>query len=739
MFQELNMIPYLSVAENIYLGSYPKDARGNIQWKTLYEDAKTLLTDVGLDIDVHVRLGELGTASQQMISIARAVSSECKILVLDEPTSSLDQNEVLQLFKIIRRLQEKKIGIIFITHRLDEVFEICDAVTILRDGKYILTRPISEMSKSELVTNMVGRKVEEGRRNRADKDFAGEYLLEVNQLACFPKVRDVSFGVHKGEVLGLTGLLGSGRSETAQLIFGCTQPEKGTIIYNGKTVKKQTPEKAIANGIAFCTENRREEGIIPDMSVRDNIVLSSIRRISHGSVISRKERSSVVKQYIERLKIKTPSADQRIRLLSGGNQQKVILARWLATNPKLIILDEPTRGIDVGAKQEIEKLVQEFAKEGISIIYISSEIVELVRNCDRVIVLNDGVSVGEIKGNRISENSVFGYDCGRKRILRRIFMAKEHKIDISKLASRYGAVVFFFLLFFYNCLMTKNFVRINTIQNLFIQSFPILLIGFGMTLVIATGNIDISVGSAMAMSAMIFVLTIKAGASPIIAFVLTLLIGSAVGVLSGILVSRFKIQSMIVTMAMLYILRGVAKGICGGTTVNFKDEFLSSLSYTKIVNYIPVHVIVILVIYAVMYFAVEKTRYGVYIEAVGNNIKAADVSGINVVRITISVFVIGMLLSVLAGVEQGIMVMQADSNNIGLTKEFDAIAATVVGGTPMSGGKPNLVGTFFAALLLQLINMMVNMNNIYYAMAYIIKAIMIIGAVMINTFIGRRK
>lgn len=341
-----------------------------------------------------------------MVSIARAVSRECKILVLDEPTSSLDSNEVAQLFKIVKRLQQKDIGIIFISHRLDEVFEICDSLTILRDGKFIGSYPVSEITKEELVTQMVGRKVEEGERVRETTEFQEDYLLKVENLACFPKVSNVSFGIHKGEVLGLTGLLGSGRSETAQLIFGCTQAEKGKIIFKGKELKKHSPQNSISMGMAFCTENRREEGIIPDMSVRDNIVLSSLKQLSPNGVINTRKRNKVAKDYIERLRIKTPSAEQRIRLLSGGNQQKAILARWLATKPDLIILDEPTRGIDVGAKQEIEKLILEFVSAGISIIYISSEMAELVRNCDRVVVLSDGISVGELVGNDITEENI---------------------------------------------------------------------------------------------------------------------------------------------------------------------------------------------------------------------------------------------------------------------------------------------------------------------------------------------
>lgn len=406
VFQELNLIPFLSVAENIFLGAYPQNSKGNIAWKKMFQDAEKIMEDIGLELDVQVQLGTLGTALQQMVSIARAVSRECKILVLDEPTSSLDSNEVEQLFKIMRRLQQKGIGIIFISHRLDEVFEICDTVTILRDGKFIGTYPSAKITKEQLVTQMVGRKVEEGERVRGNTEFSGEYLLKAENLSCFPKVRDVTFGIHKGEILGLTGLLGSGRSETAQLIFGCMQPEKGKIVFKGKELRKHTPQNAISMGMAFCTENRREEGIVPDMSVRDNIVLSSLKQISKNGVINTKKRSKVAKEYIDRLRIKTPTAEQRICLLSGGNQQKAILARWLATKPDLIILDEPTRGIDVGAKQEIEKLILEFVSAGISIIYISSELAELVRNCDRVVVLSDGVTIGELGGNDITEENI---------------------------------------------------------------------------------------------------------------------------------------------------------------------------------------------------------------------------------------------------------------------------------------------------------------------------------------------
>lgn len=317
-------------------------------------------------------------------------------------------------------------------------------------------------------------------------------------------------------------------------------------------------------------------------------------------------------------------------------------------------------------------------------------------------------------------------------------MGRTKKMDIRMFAWKYGAVIFFFLLFFYNCITTKNFVRFITIQNMFIQSFPIILISFGMTLVIATGNIDISVGSGMALAAVIFALVVSEGGNIFLALLLTLIVGCFFGWFSGILVARFQVQSMIITMAMLYMLRGIAKGISGGALVSYKNEAIAELSYYKVAGVIPIHLIIVLIIFVVMYFVVEKTRYGAYVEATGDNPKAARVSGVSVDKVLVSVYVVSAAMAVLAGAEQCIMVSLADSANVGLTKEFDAIAATVVGGTPMSGGKPNLVGTFFAALLLQLINMMVNMNNIYYALAYVIKALLIIGAVLIQTYMGRR-
>lgn len=406
VYQELNMIPYLSVAENIYIGDYPMGKTG-IEWKELYENAQNQLDSLNIDVDAKKQLNELSTAQQQMVSIVRAVSRDCKLIILDEPTSSLDTKEVKTLFSLVRQLKEKGVAFIFITHRMEEIYQICDRITVLKDGHFIGTYQAEDLNQYQLVTLMVGREITQQRKQTyfsPEKDQ--NYVVEVRNLAKKPKVKDVSFGISRGEIVGLAGLLGSGRTEVAEMLFGSEMPDAGEILYEGILQKNISPTKAVRAGLAFCTENRRLDGIVPNMSVKNNIVLACMKQISRlGFVISRK-RLALVNRYIEELRIKTPTPEQRIRNLSGGNQQKALLARWMATNPKLIILDEPTRGIDVGAKQEVERLVQQIASQGIGVLLISSEIPELVRNCDRVIVLREGEQVGELAGAQISEKAI---------------------------------------------------------------------------------------------------------------------------------------------------------------------------------------------------------------------------------------------------------------------------------------------------------------------------------------------
>jgi ABC-type sugar transport system, ATPase component len=406
IYQELNMIPYLSVGENIFLGRYPRHNR-TIDWTALYRDAQILLDEMDIKADAKRSICEYGTAIQQMVLITRAINLNCKLIVMDEPTSSLDTKEVKHLFSLIENLKKRGISVVFISHRLDEVYAISDRITILKDGTSVGTYMANELTQYELISKMIGRDIENSFEHKRVFDAEQkEYIVEIKDIVSLPMVRKVNIKIKSGEIVGLAGLLGSGRTETAKVLFGYDQPDNGEIFIQGQKVHLKSPNQAIAKGLAFCTENRREEGIIPNMSVKDNITLACLPQLSKFGFIQKKEQDKLVEEYIKNLGIKTPSSTQKIKNLSGGNQQKVILARWMATKPKVIILDEPTRGIDVGAKREVEVLVRKLADNGISVLYISSEISELVRNCDKVYILRDGEVVGEVTDEDINENKL---------------------------------------------------------------------------------------------------------------------------------------------------------------------------------------------------------------------------------------------------------------------------------------------------------------------------------------------
>jgi len=411
VYQEVNLCPNLSVAENIYIGREPKNRFGSIDWKKINADAKELLKKFDLDINVTKNLDHYSVAIQQMIAIARACDIDAKILILDEPTSSLSTAEVKKLFEIMRKLRSEGMGIIFVTHFLDQVYEVTDRITVLRNGQYVGSYLTAELPKVELVGKMIGKdyaSLGESTVTKKDSDSReeGEELIELSNVSGSGTIQNFNLKISKGEVLGLSGLLGSGRSETVRVMFGIDPMQKGEIRYKKSPLHLKYPLDAIRKGMSFCPENRKTEGIIGDLSIRENIMLALQTKKGIFRKITNKEAQELADEYIKKLDIKTPDADQLIKNLSGGNQQKVILARWLATNPELLMLDEPTRGIDIGTKAEIQKIVIDLAKQGMAVIFISSELDEMLRCCRRMIVLRDMKQVGELSGNEISEEAV---------------------------------------------------------------------------------------------------------------------------------------------------------------------------------------------------------------------------------------------------------------------------------------------------------------------------------------------
>ena len=411
IFQEINLVPFRSVAENIFMGREPRRL-GLIDWRTMNRGAGEALGRLGIDIDVRKPLMTYNVALQQMVAIARAVSVESKLVVMDEPTSSLDDREVATLFEVIRGLQASGVSVIYISHRLDELHQICDRITILRDGKTVAVRSMAEVTKLEIVALMLGKELGEVRRAGAtgfgERGSAaeGEALLEVSHVRRGRMLRDASVTVRPGEIVGLAGLLGSGRTELARAVFGADPIDGGSIAFAGRETPFGSPAEAIRAGIGLCTEDRKVEGIIPYMSVRENLTLAALPALVSNGIVDLDRQREIVDRFIARLGIKTSNPDQPIRELSGGNQQKVLLARWLCLNPKLLILDEPTRGIDVGAKAEIQALIDELASEGLGVLMISSEIEEITEGSDRVTVLSDGRTVADLGRDEISQDAV---------------------------------------------------------------------------------------------------------------------------------------------------------------------------------------------------------------------------------------------------------------------------------------------------------------------------------------------
>ena len=407
VYQEITLCPNLSVAENMYIG---RTKGVGMNWKQMNEGADKILQSLDIPAKATQQLSSCSIAIQQMVAIARAVDMECKVLILDEPTSSLDESEVQKLFKLMRELKAKGVGIIFVTHFLDQVYEVCDKITVLRDGKLVGEYEIANLPRVQLVAKMLGKEYDDMSEIKSEnKPYEAKDTLplyEAKDLQSAAGIKPFDFHICKGEVNGFTGLLGSGRSECVRAIFGADRVLQGTVKKNGKQVKIEKPIDAMKAGIAYLPEDRKVDGIVGDMSVKENILLALQVKRGFFHPFKKAEAAKLADEYIKLLEIKTASPDTPIKSLSGGNQQKVILARWLATHPDYLILDEPTRGIDIGTKTEIQKLVLKLASEGMAVTFISSETDEMLRTCSRLIVMRDRRVVGEIEGEELTQNNV---------------------------------------------------------------------------------------------------------------------------------------------------------------------------------------------------------------------------------------------------------------------------------------------------------------------------------------------
>ncbi len=809
--QELNLIPTLSVAENLLIGRMPRRRLG-LDWRETRSRARRILLDLGLDVDVDRRLDACSTAVRQMVAIARAISVQSRLVVMDEPTSSLDRPEARRLLDLVLRLRETGVAVVFISHSLEEVYAVSDRMTVLRNGRLVGVFETANLPRVELVRHMLGRP-EAGFANPqseirnpkseissleseiSDVDpesrspHASPSLLSVRNLGRRLAVESVSFDLRRGEVLGLAGLLGSGRTETARLVFGADRPDAGEIVFEGRQLPHRSPARSIQLGMGFCPEDRAAEGIIPELSVRENICLVLQRKLSRWGWVHRARQRRVADEMIRRLGIATSGPEQPVGQLSGGNQQKVVLARWLALQPRILILDEPTRGIDIGAKQAVESLVAELSGQGMALIFISSELDEVLRACDRILVLHDRKPVGELTRTAEWETDVLhlmaggetpkrqnaetsksepltqvrglssepltqvrGLSCTRQtvetprvdpcergveeqEVLPAEQPADSHRIDRpGEVSTRRWpswtlpllALVAFVLL---DLLLVPRFGHLQfrdgrwegAIVQILRQASPVMILSVGMTLVIALGGIDLSVGSIMAMSGAAGAIALTRhgwGAGGVIAAGLG--VGLLAGAWNGALVGLLRLPAIIATLILLVAGRGLAQLPTEGLVITFEAPDFERLAAGTLLG-LPLPIYLALAATLLVAAIARFTAVGMVLEAIGGSRAAAYLCGLRLRTMECSTYALSGLCAALAGLIATADAKAADVSNCGLYLELDAILAVVIGGTRLTGGRIRLVGSVLGALLMQTLTTTLLMLNVSFPLMLLIK------------------
>jgi monosaccharide-transporting ATPase len=821
IYQEINLIPYRSVAENIGLGHAPRRF-GFLDWQRMHREAEELLARFKVEIDVRQPLSAYTTAIQQMVAIARAVSFEAKLVIMDEPTSSLDDHEVAVLFDVVRQLKASGVAVIFVSHRLEELYVVCDRVTVMRDGRTVLSGALAAFTKLDLVTTMIGRTLESAgdeqtafREGAHAEQRSSSRLLEVRNLSVGRKVTNASLQLSAGEIVGLAGLLGSGRTELARAVFGADRPDNGEMEYDGIAFAPATPAAAIGVGIGFCSEDRKVDGIVPDMSVRENLTLALLPYLARAGVVDREKQVEVVDRFIQRLAIKCSSSDQPIRELSGGNQQKVLLARWLCMNPRLLILDEPTRGIDVGAKAEIQSLIGQLAAEGLGVLMISSEMEEILEGSDRVFVLREGKTVANLKREQISEETIMAAMADGTAALHQadssVRASSSPTVPISKRTSgssslpltrdgqtapaavpvkgddqlvlppiieeegpvpgtaddrelvpsdhipkvgkvrtrpaawpwldqlrRRGTLVALLALILFNLFFTPHFVSWQTLNVNLTQVCTIVMVAVGMTFVIGTAGIDLSVGSLMAISGalapIIFLgkwVPVPLGIGVALAFIVPVIVTCLFGWFNGWLITRFRIQPIVGTLILFIAGRGVAQVLTNGNLQPFTVPSFQFIGLGRPFD-IPFQAFLMAVLVICAAWVLRQTVFGHQVLAIGGNEEAARLCGIPVNRVKRSVYLISGFCAGIAGLIVIAINSSSDANLVGLGMELDAIAAVAVGGTRLTGGYATVIGTLLGALIIQLVRYTLLANGVPDSVAHIVKGGIIVASVWIQ-------
>ncbi len=676
--QELNMLGHLTVAQNIFIGrEFKKGIR--IDDKKMNEEAKKLFDRMHIDIDPRETMNKLTVGKQQMCEIAKAISHDAKVIIFDEPSAALTETEIQEMFKIINDLKAKGIGIIYISHRMDEIKVITDRVTVMRDGTYVGTLITKDCTKDDIINMMVGRVIYEDPKtqNMVPKD--APVVLKVDHLNAGKMVKDVSFELHKGEILGFSGLMGAGRTETARALFGADPIDSGDIYINGKKVDIKSPEDAVRNGIGYLSEDRKRYGIVVQKSVAENTSMATMEHFMKGIFIDKKKEKEVSQQYVESLATKTPNVDQLVVNLSGGNQQKVVIAKWLTRNCDILIFDEPTRGIDVGAKNEIYKLMNQLAEQGKAIIMISSEMTEILRMSDRIVVM-----------------------CV--------------------------------------CAMSPGFRKYTTFVSILDYSYYIALMAIGVAFPLMTGGVDLSIGTGLICYSLVGgYLIVHQGWPTAAGMLVSILMGVAIGVLNGVLVAIMDLPAFLATLCTSMIARGIGTIVVGGFGIPWpvagspEGWFRNIFKIKTDGMNIPIGFLWIILLVILMTFVLNHTRIGRYTLAIGSNKEATRLSGVNVKFYHIMAYVICGFFAGLAAISYSAIFATVQPGS-GAGFELEAIGGAIIGGVSMTGGVGSITGTLAGVFVICLLKTGLPFIGLTANWQQIITGFVLIAAVLIDIF-----
>jgi rhamnose transport system ATP-binding protein len=747
MHQHPGLFPDLSIAENLFIGFEDEKAGWFIDPRKRLSEAKRLIDLVGLECDPKAPLSSLRTSEQQLVEMARALSRDARVIIMDEPTAALSQREVERLFAVVADLRAHGVAMMFVGHRMDEIYRIADRIAVLRDGKLVATERAQDLGRDRAIQLMVGRSLD-GLYPHNHND-AGMAVLSVSQLSNGEAFQDISFELRAGEILGFGGLVGSGRTEIARVLFGIDQPTAGAISIDGRPVKYASAKEAMAQGIAYVSEDRIGQSLVMDFSIRANASLTVLEQATRGGLLSPEREIALAEPHLDRLRLRFNSYEQPVSTLSGGNQQKVVLSKWLSTQPRILILDEPTQGIDVQTKADVHAMIDDLASQGMAIILISSELPELLGMCDRMIVLREGRRVAEFARSEADQEKVIRAATGA--LLESVAAASPvtataslPEADSSRqnwFAHReLGLVAAILVVVIPVVVINPRMLSPINLTSLAMDLALLTIVAAAQMLVIITRNIDLSVASTIGLCAYGAAAVIHAhpGVGVAGAVALSCLIGLACGLVNGLVVTLGRVPAIVVTLGTLSIFRGVDSLWTGGTQISADQVPQDWLDMTGAKLFgVPTVVIIALLTVIAIALGLRSLKIGRELFAIGSNPGGARLVGIPVERRVLLAFAIAGLLAGFDGALWASRYATVDAR-VASGFELTVIASVVVGGVAIRGGSGTLIGVVLGSLMLLVIKnglTLVRVDPLWLQGVY---GLVILLAVGIDALVARR-